>query len=229
MGRIDRLKLITKAKIEAFLCSIEKPEIVFPQLVREMADKIKEAAMAEAKALSAVKADRRRLDTAAGRIDRFEKGAILAINANEIDTARQAIAAQIEAERQEKKCRHCLTVSEAAYNAAGSVRRQLQDNLNELKAKKERILARAHAVEEQKKSQAKFMKIDIDSGSSILDMVARLEMKVEQAEAEVEIRDQISRTLGLTFPHERVVKLEADAEVGRRLELLKRRIKTDSQ
>ena len=73
------------------------------------------------------------------------------------------------------------------------------------------------------------MKLTIDNGSSILDMVARLEIKVEQAEAEVEIRDQISQTLGLTFPHERVVKLEADAEVGHRLELLKRRIKTDSQ
>jgi phage shock protein A len=228
MGRIERLKLITKARIEAFLCSIENPEVILPQLIREMADKINEAAKAESKALSAVKADRRRVDTAAGRIDRFEKGAILAVKANEINTARQAIAAQIEAEREAEKCRHSLTVSESAYNAAGSVRRQLQDNLNELKVKKDQILARAYAAE-QKKSQAKYMKLTIDNGSSILDMVARLEIKVEQAEAEVEIRDQISRTLGLTFPHERVVKLEADAEVGRRLELLKRRIKTDSQ
>ena len=228
MGRIDRLKLITKARIEAFLCSIEKPEVILPQLIREMSDKINEAAKAESKALSAVKADRRRLDAAAGRIDRFEKGAILAIKANENDTARQAIAAQIEAEREAEKYHHSLTVSESAYNSASSVRRQLQDNLNELKAKKDRILARAHAAE-QKKSQVKYMKLTIDNGSSILDMVARLEIKVEQAEAEVEIRDQISQTLGLTFPHERVVKLEADAEVGHRLELLKRRIKTDSQ
>ena len=199
-----------------------------PQLIREMAEKINEAAKAESKALSAVKADRRRLDAVAGRIDRFEKGAILAVKVKEIDTARQAIAAQIEAEREAEKCRHSLSVSESAYNSAGSVRRQLQDNLNELKAKKDHILARAHAAE-QNKSQAKYMKLTIDNGSSILDMVARLEMKVEQAEAEVEIRDQISQTLGLTFPHERVVKLEADAEVGRRLELLKTRIKTDSQ
>ena len=142
-------------------------------------------------------------------------------------TARQAIAAQIETEREAEKCRHSLTVSESAYNSASSVRRQLQDNLNELKVKKDQLLA--HAASEQKKSKDKFMKIDIDSGSSILDIVARLEMKVEQAEAEVEIRDQISQTLGLTFQHERVVKLETDAEVGRRLELLKRRIKTDSQ
>jgi phage shock protein A len=228
MGRIDRLKLITKARIEAFLCSIEKPEIVLPQLIREMSDKIKEVARAESKALSAVKADRRRVDAASGRIDRFEKGAILAVKVNEIDTARQAIAAQIEAEREAEKLRHCLAVSEAAYDSATGVRLQLQHNLKELKAKKEQILTRAHAAE-QKKSQIKYLKHDTDSGSSILDMVARLEMKVDQAEAEVEIRDQISRTLGLTFPHERVVKLESDAEVGRRLEQLKRRIKTDSQ
>ena len=62
MGRISQLKTITKSRIEAFLASLEKPETILPQLMREMEEKLKEAARAEVKALSAVKADRRRLD-----------------------------------------------------------------------------------------------------------------------------------------------------------------------
>ena len=97
MGRIDRLKTVTMARIEAFLASLEKPETVLPQLVREMADAVAEAARAEAKALTAVKADRRRVDAASGRVTRFDKGANLALNAGQVDMARQAIAAQIRA------------------------------------------------------------------------------------------------------------------------------------
>jgi phage shock protein A len=229
MGRINRLKLITKSRIEAFLCSIEKPEAILPQLVREMSDKIGEAAKAEGKALSAVKADRRRLDAATGRINRFEKGAVLAVEADEIDTARQAIAAQIEAEKEAEKYSHSLALSEAAYNAAGNVHRQLQDNLKDLKAQKKQILSQVRTARREKASLDKLAAFSAESGDSILDMVTRLETKVDEAEAEVEIRDQISQTLGLTFPNERVVKLEADAEVDHRLELLKRRMKTDSQ
>ncbi|MHC4434411.1 MAG: hypothetical protein ACYTBS_21430, partial [Planctomycetota bacterium] len=78
MGRISRLKTITKSRIEAFLASLETPETVLPQLMREMAEKVKEAARAEAKALSAVKGDRRRLDAGLGKIVRFKEGAVLA-------------------------------------------------------------------------------------------------------------------------------------------------------
>ena len=53
-----------------------------------------------------------------GKVIRFKEGAVLAVKANEIDTARQAIAAQIQAEKEVEKCRNDLVISESAYYSA---------------------------------------------------------------------------------------------------------------
>jgi len=221
MGRIERLKTITSKRIEAFLASLETPETVMPQLVREMADRVDEAARAEAKALTAVKADRRRLDAANGRVDRLRHGARLALQADEQATARQAIAAQIEAERDVERCGESLATSEAAYESARQVRQQLQDQLKELKLRKQEVLSRVRTLRQQQSPQ-RLRQVRVGARTQgVLEMIARMEMQVEEAEAKVEIRDQISQTLGVTFPHERVVERENDAEVDRRLEVLR--------
>jgi len=224
MGRISRLKSITRSRIEAFLASLEDPEVILPQLIKEMEDRAREASRAEAKALSAVKGDRRRLDTALGRVIRFKEGAVLAVEVDEIDTARQAIAAQIQAEKEVEKCRNDLAVSESAYNSAGQVRRQLRQNLIELRLKKNDILTRSREIRSQKSSNKKLGDLSRDASKNILDIVAKMESKIEEAEGEIEIKDEIARTLGVSFPYERVKVLESDAEVDRRLTEIKRKI-----
>jgi len=224
MGRIERLKSITSRRIDAFLASLETPETVMPQLVKEMADRVDEAARAEAKALTAVKADRRRLDAANGRVDRLLNGARLALQADAQETARQAVAAQIEAEREVDRCHDRLVVSESAYESASQVRRQLQEQLKELKSRKEDILTRVRLLRQQQDAAQRSHVRPGARTESILETIARMEMQVDEEEATLEIRDQISRTLGVTFQHERAVELENDAEVDRRLESLKKEI-----
>ncbi|MBC8217857.1 MAG: PspA/IM30 family protein [Planctomycetes bacterium] len=226
MGRISRLRTITKSRIEAFLASLEKPEIILPELMREMEEKVKETARAEAKALSAVKGDRRRLDTGSGKVIRFKEGAVLAVKANEIDTARQAIAAQIQAEKEVEKCRNDLAISESAYNSASQVRRQLRQNLKELKLKKNDIIKRSRQIRRELSLNEKLDSFSSGAGKNILDVVARMESKVDEAEAEIEVRDEITRTLGISFRYERVKVLESDAEVDRRLNAIKGKIHT---
>ena len=222
MKRINRLKSITKARIEAFLGSLEKPEIIFPQLLKELADKVAEAGKAEAKALSAVKADRRRLDAAIGKTKRFEEGSQLAVKAGDIQTARQAIAAQIKAEKEQSQVRGSLEFSESAYNSAKSARQQLQQNLEELKLKKDQIIARAKSVENKKAVN------DVVRGTeSILDAVARMESKVEECEDQIESQSEIAQTLGAGFTYERARELESNAEVDRRLNEIKKKILSD--
>ena len=226
MGRISRLKTITKSRIEAFLASLEKPEIILPQLMREIEEKVQETARAEAKALSAVKGDRRRLDAGLGKIVRFQEGAVLAVKANEIDTARQAIAAQIQAEKEVEKWRSNLAISESAYNSASQVRNQLRQNLKELKLKKNDIIERSREIRKELSLNQKLDSFSGGASKNILDMVARIESKIDEAEAEIEIQDEITRTLGISFPYERVKVLESDAEVDRRLNEIKGKIHT---
>ena len=226
MGRISRLKTITKSRIEAFLASLEKPEIILPQLMREIEEKVQETVRAEAKALSAVKGDRRRLDAGLGKIVRFQEGAVLAVKANEIDTARQAIAAQIQAEKEVEKWRSNLAISESAYNSASQVRNQLRQNLEELKLKKNDIIERSREIRRELSLNEKLDSFSSGAGKNILDVVARMESKIDEAEAEIEIRDEITRTLGISFPYERVKVLESDTEVDRRLNEIKEKIHT---
>ncbi len=221
MGRINRLKTITKSRIEAFLASLEEPEIILPQLIREMEEKLEEAARAEAKALSAVKADRRRLDARLGKAIRYEKGAALAVKADEMDTARQAIAAQIQAEKDADKCRDGLAVSESAYSSASRACAQLRQNLQDLKLKKEEMLSRSREIRRAQSLSKKLNSLSSHKSQSILDMVAKMEIMVDEAEAEIGIQDEITQTLGVSFPYERVRVLESDAEVDRRLEEMK--------
>ncbi len=186
-----------------------------------MEEQVQETARAEAKALSAVKGDRRRLDTGLGKVVRFTDGAVLAAKANEIDTARQAIAAQIQAEKEVEKCRNDLAISESAYNSASQVRKQLRQNLRELKLKKNDILERSREIRRELSLNEKLDSLSSGAGKNILDVVARMESQVDEAEAEIGIRDEITRTLGISFPYERVKVLESDAEVDRRLDEIK--------
>ncbi|MHC4355625.1 MAG: PspA/IM30 family protein [Planctomycetota bacterium] len=224
MGRIDQLRTITKSRIEAFLASLEKPETILPRLVEELGERIQEATRAEAKALSAVKGDLRRLDAGLGKIARFKEGAALAVKANEIDTARQAIAAQIQAEREVEKCRSDLAVSESAYNSASGVRTQLQQNLKDLKLKKKEILERSREIRRRQSLDKTLNNLTGHGGKSILDIVTKMEIEMEEAEAQIEIQDEITQTLGVGFPYERVKVLESDAEVDRRLNEMRGKI-----
>jgi phage shock protein A len=209
MKLIERLKRITMGRIEAFLDSVEKPEYIFPQLVRQMGEQVTAAANAEAKSLGAVKGCQRRLDEAAGRLLRLTEGASLAVKANELDLARQAIAAQIQAEEDAAKCKQELEKAELAYQNSSDARKQFTHNLNELKRRKDELITRANQSDLHSQS--------LTANDDILETVARMEAKVDIAEAETEIRNEISKTLGLSFDEHRLKKLEQNAEVERRL------------
>jgi len=191
-------------------------------LITEMTQKVSEAARAQAKATSAAEADRRRLDAATGRVIRLEKGAAIAVKSGQVDVARQAIAVQIRAEQDQAACHKRLEVSESAMRSAREVRRQLQENLRELKHRKKQILSRIREVRAKQELVGEWTSPATCEHETVLDLVAKMEADLEEEEAKIEIRDQIEKTLGMTFEHERVKELESDQEVERRLNELKK-------
>jgi len=229
MGLISRLKRITRGRIEAFLDSVEDPELILPQLIDELADQVRQAGAAEAKALSAVKSAQRKLDEASGRAARLQRGAELAVQADRMNMARQALAAHLEAERDVEARQTALDSAESAHRDANAVRCQIQAELKDLKARGDEIVARSRAARQKKdllKTAAK--SIDAEPGSkSILAEVARMEELVDHAEAEVQVADDLRHALGPTFPDERARDLERDTEVRNRLEALKAKLGRD--
>jgi phage shock protein A len=189
-----------------------------------MSQQVEEAANAKAKALSAVKGARRRLDEANGKVLRLENGAKLAVRADDMETARQAIAAQIDAERNMERCRLELEQAEKAYQSATSVCTQLSANLKELKEKKTKLLKQHRQQQLAKQLQEKYTQSVIEPGSDLLDTIARVETEIEQQEIELEVQSELTKTLGVGFREERVKKLERDAEVDLRLSEIQKQI-----
>ena len=95
---------------------------------------------------------------------------------------------------------------------------QPSDNLSQLKLHKDELITKARNAKTKTQS--------LTATNDILETVARMEEKIDVAEAETEIRNEISKTLGLSFDEQRVRKLEQNAEVERRLnEITKKVIK----
>ena len=219
MGLIKRLQRVTMARIESFLDSVEDPELIFPQLVREMEDQIRAATNAEAKALGAVKSAQRKLDETGGRIERLTKGAELAVQQGDEDMAREALGAQVTAEESQKLNEDALARARSALDSATEARKQLQGQLQELRAKKDELLTRARIAKTQKKVQQTVGGPN-QSALSILDTISKMEAKVQEEESELEVQREMSQGKPGPSLEKKLKDLEVSAEVQKRLAVL---------
>ena len=217
MGLFKRLHRITFGRIEAFLDRVEDPEQVFPILVKEMEKQLEETAQAEAKANANVKQAQRELMRHQERLKKYNRGAVLAIQKDDEQTAHMAVEAQIDLER-------VITLAQQNYDRAVDAldhahvsRKRISRQLDELRSKKQELLTRAKIVKAQKKIQ-RSVTGGIGCTDSILDSVARLEANVEEAESQLEIQACMSGDDFSTASLDRQLReMDHEAEIEKRL------------
>lgn len=222
MGLIKRLHRLTVSRIETFLSTVEDPEVLFPQLLREMEDQVRAATGAEAKAMASVKAAERDIEQVKSKLEHLGKGAELAMDKGDEATARDAVSAQISLESDLKRKEDALARSQTAFENARNARKQIQSQLDEMRAKKEEILTRARVARNQKKIE-KTVHGPVSSAKSILDTIAQLESKVEETEAELEVQSEMTKEDGGPSLDKRLTDLEQESEVESRLAALKKK------
>jgi len=217
MGLFKRLHRITVGRIEAFLWRVEDPELVFPVLVKEMQEQLEAATEAEAKATVTLKGCEREVKRHGETVSRYGNGALLAIKQGDEGTARQSVQAQIEAEKAAELSERNLEIARQSLDRANMNRQRIQQQLDELRSKKNEILTRARVAKVQKKIQAT---VNGSTGStdSILDAVARLEAQVEETEAELEIQASLTGegTAGPSLER-KLEELDQEAAIEKRL------------
>lgn len=227
MGLFTRLHRVTVGKIEAFLSRFEDPELVFPVLVKEMEEQLEAAAEAEAKATATVKHAEREVEKHKATIAKYGDGAYMAIQKGDEETARQALDAQIQAERASDFSQKNLEIAQSSLERATLSRKRIQEQLAELRTKKDEILTRARVAKVQKKIQSTISGT-VGSGDSILDSVARLEAKIEEAEAELEIQAGFTgEGTASASLEKRLRELSNEAEIDKRLAELKQKAGED--
>jgi phage shock protein A len=220
-GLISRLKRITVSRIIAFLETVDDPDAVFPQLIREMQRRIEEAVNAERKAAAALKANQRRLDESTGRAIRLDKGSEMALRQGDEALAREALAELIKNERAMEVQNLALTQSENALLNAREVRLHLQTQLEELKRRKEETLARARSTKHLAENYQWAGDIR-KAGAAILDEVSRM----EKEDGEKSFLPVAGNELTAAFDRSlegRLRALEREAEIERRLDSIRSR------
>jgi len=226
-GLISRLKNITVPRISAFLETVDEPEAVFPQLVREMQRGMEDAVKAESKAMAALKANQRRLDESMGRSIRLEKGAEMALRQGDETLAREALAEQIKADGAVDNQRLALAQSEAALRQAHEGRLHLQAQLEELKRRKKELISRARSARNLVAAYERSGKIR-KAKAAILDEVSRMQQGDDG-------NGSISGTSGewnAGFDRSlegRLRAIEREAEIERRLASIKSRKQSKSK
>jgi phage shock protein A len=223
MGLINRIRRLTIARIESFLNTVEDPEILFPQLVREMEDQVRAALSAEAKALAASKAAERDAGYVRQKLDRIMRGAEIAVDKGDSKTAREAVKAQMALESDLKRHDDAVARAGRAYEDARAARMQIEKQLDELRARKNEMLARARLAKTRRRIE-KTAGGRVSSTASILDAVAHMEDRIEEAEAELDIRRRLGEGEASPSLEQRLGDIERDGEVEKRLAELKRRI-----
>ena len=151
------------------------------------------------------------------------RGAEIAVEKGEDETARDAVRAQIALESDLKIQQDAIARAERAYEDAQSARMQIEKQLEELRTKKNEILTRARIASTQQKIE-KTVSGSASSTHSILDAVVRLESKVEEAEAELEIRRGMDIGRATPSLERRLDELERNDEIEKRLADLKKKI-----
>lgn len=220
MNVIERLQRLTRARIEAFLTTVEDPELLYPQLLREMEDKVREATQVEAKAAAALKLLQKEVAELREKIQRMQRGAELAMSKNDEATARDALSAQINLEGDVGRKESAIPRLEQALENARDARKDIQTKLDEMRAKKDEILTRARTARNQKAIE-KSVHGRSSSASSILDTVSQMEGKIEETETELEIQREVSRQSGGPGLEKRLKDLETGASIDDRLAALK--------
>jgi phage shock protein A len=191
MGLYKRIHRVTIGRISALLERVEDPEIVLPQLLREMEQQVGKATAQEASAAAAVKRLEVHIERTRERIDSLGRGAAQAMKQGREDVAREALGAQIDAEGELANLDATLASLQASHQSAVASRRQVQQQFDELRARKQALLTRAALARTRQNIQQSVGGTTV-SGESILDAVARLEERVEEAEAQVEVGSRLA-------------------------------------
>lgn len=223
MELLQRLKRITLGNIEELLATFEDPEIVIPQLVREMENQVRLARDVEIQALADKKVAERECAELRLRLSRLGAGAETALTKGEEHTAREVLGLQLEVEQKLTRKQETLRRAEEAVEQARATRQQRQAQLLELRSRKGELVGRARRARQQTKGMRA---VDGEGSAStgILDALEQAEAKIREGEAETDSRHEIAAREEEASLEARLQGLEDQAEVDKRLAVLKARL-----
>src|SRR5919206_4272311 len=193
MGLFDRLSTLLRSNINDIISSAENPEKMLNQILVDMRSQLAKAKQQVATAIADEKRLRDQADGEYRQAQDWEKRAMLALQENREDLAKQALVRQSEHATHGQQLEQTWESHRLETEKLKASLRDLNDKIEEAKRKKNLLIARQRRAQAQQRIHETMSSL---SEKSAFEAFARMEERIEQNErtlkASVEIEEEFT-------------------------------------
>jgi len=193
MGIFDRLSTMLRSNINDLISKAENPEKMLNQLILDMKGQLAKAKQQVASAIADEKKLRADADAMKKQAEDWERRAMLAVQEDRDDLAKQALMRYNEALQGAQQLHETWLKSKAETESLKGSLRQLNDKIEEAKRKKNLLVARARRAEAQQRIQETMSGLsDKSAFESFERMAEKIEANERKALAAAELQEEFS-------------------------------------
>ncbi len=219
MGIFTRFADIVNSNINALLDKAEDPEKLIRLIVQEMEDTLVEVRTASARTIADKKDISRRINRLQGDALEWEQKAELALSKGRDDLAKGALLERNKATEIADELGKELDKVEVELTRLTTEVGQLQEKLNDARARQKALLMRHNTTSSRLKVKRSLYE---NTGDAAVDKFDRFERKLNDLESEVESYDIASnRSLA-----DEINELESEEAIDQQLAELKKRVQS---
>jgi phage shock protein A len=189
MGIFSRIKTVVSSNINDLISKAEKPEKMLNQLIIEMNEQLIESKKAVAMAIADEKKLEREKENQFAQAREWERKAMLAVNADKDDLAKEALLRKAESDKAAAEYQKQWASQKASVDQLKESLRELQGKIEEAQRKKNLLIARAKRAEAQQKIQNTIS--SVSGNRSAFDAFDRMAAKVDQMEAQADAAKEL--------------------------------------
>jgi phage shock protein A len=193
MGLFDRLSQLLRSNINDLISRAEDPEKMLNQILVDMRGQLVKAKQQVASAIADEKRLRDQTDAEYRQAEEWERRAMLAVQENHDDLAKQALVRQSEHFQHAQQLETTWQAHRLETEKLKTSLRDLNDKIEEAKRKKNLLVARQRRAQAQKRITETMSSL---SEKSAFEAFARMEERIEQSErmlkATTEIDEEVT-------------------------------------
>ncbi len=221
MGILSRFFNVIRSNFSSMLDKAEDPEKLINQMVTDMEAQKRQTKQQVAHVLADQKRLERELSKEQEEAQKWEQKAILAIQNEKDELAKEALHRKKEHERRALEFEQQLAVHLKNTEAMRQSYQQLEDKIEEIKRKKGVLIAKQKTAEAQK---AMYQTIQGLGDKSALETIDRMEEKVNEMQDRSEAYQEISQEQGSDSLEKQFAELEGgSSDIDMELLELKKR------
>lgn len=217
MSIFSRLSDIINSNISALLDKAENPEKMIRMVIQEMEDTLVEVRSSTARVMAEKKTLTRRLDQLRAQAEDWEYKAELALGKDREDLARAALVEKATIQSRVELTEADLFKLEETLDKLDGEISQLQDKLNDARARQKTIVMRTRATSTRRDVRKQLSNQAIDNA---MDKFEHYERKIDQMEGQIDSDNVEQRGLQAEFD-----ELAREENIDKELRELKDRLK----